>query len=60
MKLNLLDNQIDLILDSLQAYTKVSDKHQLIYATYESILSQKTEKQVKSTNTNDLKLVTNL
>lgn len=60
MKLNLLDNQIDLILDSLQEYTKVSDKHQLIYATYESILAQKTEKQVKSTNTNDLKLVTNL
>ena len=60
MKLNLLDNQIDLILDSLQEYTKVSDKKQLIYATYESLLAQKTEKQVKSTNTNNLKLVTNL
>lgn len=60
MKVNLLDNQIDLILDSLQAYTKVSDKKQLIYATYESLLAQKTEKQVKSSNTNELKLVTNL
>lgn len=60
MKVNLLDNQIDLILDSLQEYTKVSDKKQLIYATYESLLAQKTEKQVKSSNTNDLKLVTNL
>lgn len=47
MKLNLLDNQIDLILDSLQEYTKVSDKHQLIYATYESLLAQKVEKNMK-------------
>lgn len=47
MKLNLLDNQIDLILDSLQAYTKVSDKKQLIYATYESLLAQKVEKNMK-------------
>lgn len=48
MKVNLLDNQIDLILDSLQEYTKVSDKKQLIYATYESLLAQSIEKNVKN------------
>ena len=42
MKVNLLDNQIDIILKSLENYIVVSpEKRQLIYATYESLLSQK-------------------
>lgn len=56
MKVTLLNNQIELILDSLQAYTKVSDKKQLIYATYESLLAQKidTETQTCYKNVNKM------
>lgn len=51
MKLELLDIQIDLILKSLQEYSKNYDKKQLLYATYESVLEQKiSAKQVISTN----------
>lgn len=43
MKLNLLENQIELILKSLENYTKIApDKKQLIFSTYESLLNQKT------------------
>lgn len=42
MKINLLENQVDIILKSLENYIKINpDKIQLIYATYESLLSQK-------------------
>lgn len=41
MKVKLLNNQIELILKSLQEYSKVEkDKKQLIYVTYESLLTQ--------------------
>ena len=40
MKVILLENQIDIILKSLENYTQIDpDKIQLIYATYESLLS---------------------
>ena len=49
MKVVLLDNQIDLILKSLESYTKTNpEKLQLINCTYESLLEQKTSKQVIS------------
>lgn len=49
MKVVLLDNQIDLILKSLESYTKNNpEKLQLINCTYESLLEQKTSKQVIS------------
>lgn len=52
MKVVLLDNQIDLILKSLESYTKINpEKLQLINCTYESLLEQKTSKQVISSNT---------
>ena len=42
MKVNLLDNQIDIILKSLENYIVTTpEKRQLIYATYESLLLQK-------------------
>lgn len=42
MKVNLLENQIDIILKSLENYITISGKNKsLIYATYESLLSQK-------------------
>ena len=42
MKINLLENQIDVILKSLENYIVTTpEKRQLIYATYESLLSQK-------------------
>lgn len=42
MKVNLLDNQIDIILKSLENFIITTpEKRQLIYATYESLLSQK-------------------
>jgi hypothetical protein len=42
MKINLLENQIDIILKSLENYITINDKNKsLIYATYESLLSQK-------------------
>ena len=45
MKVILLDNQIDLILKSLESYTKINpEKLQLINCTYESLLSQFVEK----------------
>ena len=47
MKLNLLENQIELILKSLECYNDKT-KQQLKYATYESILDQYTrKKQIK-------------
>lgn len=47
MKLYLLENQIELILKSLECY-KCPEKQQLLYATYESILDQYTrKKQIK-------------
>ena len=49
MKVVLLDNQIDLILKALESYTKINpEKLQLINCTYESLLEQKTSKQVIS------------
>lgn len=44
MKLILLENQIELILKSLECY-KCPGKQQLLYATYESILDQYTRKK---------------
>lgn len=41
MRIVLLENQIDLILKSLESYSSETDKKQLLYSTYESILSQK-------------------
>lgn len=41
MKIILLENQIDLVLKSLEDYSAKTDKKQLLYSTYESILSQK-------------------
>ena len=44
MKVVLLENQVDIILKSLENYTQIDpDKIQLIYATYESLLSQKVD-----------------
>ena len=41
MKVNLLENQIELILKSLENYSVLDkEKLQLIYATYESLLDQ--------------------
>lgn len=42
MKVSLLENQIDIILKSLENYTRINpDKIQLIYSTYESLMAQK-------------------
>ena len=47
MNYTLLDNQIELILKSLQNYTSVDkEKMNLIYATYESLNSQFVEYRV--------------
>ena len=44
MNVFLLENQIDIILKSLENFTKVNpDKLQLIYSTYESILAQSSD-----------------
>ena len=44
----LLDNQIELILKSLQNYTQIDkEKMNLIYATYESLNSQFVEYRIK-------------
>lgn len=41
MKINLLENQIELIMKSLQNYHFIDNsKQQLIYATYESLQEQ--------------------
>ena len=59
MKIELLNNQIELILKSLESY-KCPEKQQLLYATYESLLDQYTrKKQIVSfpkCNTNVIKL----
>jgi hypothetical protein len=48
MNYNLLDNQIELILKSLQNYTQIDkEKMNLIYATYESLNSQFVEYRIK-------------
>lgn len=54
MRIVLLENQIDIILKSLENYTKNNpEKLQLIWATYQSLLYQKTEKtSVLKCNTN--------
>lgn len=45
MKVFLLDNQIDIILKSLENFIVINpEKRQLIYSTYESLLSQKLDK----------------
>ena len=53
MKINLLENQIELIMKSLQNYHFVdSSKQQLIYITYESLQEQlNSSKHVVSSNT---------
>lgn len=44
MKVILLENQIDIILKSLENYITINQENkQLIYATYESLLSQKVD-----------------
>lgn len=47
MKVILLENQIDIILKSLENYCKCSTDQQLIYATYESLLAQKVDNKEK-------------
>ena len=50
MRINLLENQIELLMKSLQEYSiKNRDKQQLIYATYESL-----QEQLTSANTNKI------
>lgn len=47
MKIYLLENQIDVVLKSLENYTKIDpEKLQLINATYESLLYQKCNENV--------------
>lgn len=42
MKLNLLENQVDCILKSLEFFSLLyPEKHQLIYSTFESVQTQK-------------------
>jgi hypothetical protein len=60
MKLTLLDNQVDLIMKSLQEYIKVSDKKNLIYSTYESIQYQVAKNQVNSASLEQSKNVTQM
>jgi hypothetical protein len=60
MKLTLLDNQVDLIMKSLQEYIKVSDKKNLIYATYESIQYQVAKNQVNKASLEEAKNVTQM
>lgn len=59
MKVLLLENQIELILKSLENYSVLDkEKMQLIYATYESLLDQlNTCKQEKSRVTESYKNV---
>ena len=59
MKIKLLENQIDIILKSLENYTKIDpNKMQLIYSTYESLLAQKTEnKTIEICNTNVTQMI---
>ena len=60
MKVRLLDNQIELILKSLQEYTKVEkDKKQLIYVTYESLLYQLIEARQEKSSANLSKPIDN-
>lgn len=61
MKVVLLENQINLILDSLKCYSKFSDKKQLIYSTYESLFNQLIEKTAeKSSDLECNKIVTKM
>lgn len=54
MRIILLENQIDIILKSLENYITISSENkQLIYATYESLLAQKVDilsKNERNTN----------
>ena len=53
MKIKLLENQIDIILKSLENYSKIDPQKNLIYSTYESLLAQKTENIIEEKcNTN--------
>lgn len=45
MKVVLLENQVELIMKSLQEFSKTSDKKQLIYSTYESLQYQLVKNQ---------------
>lgn len=62
MKIYLLENQIELILTSLQNYSTLDkEKLQLIYVTYESLLEQmKSSNQVISTKIERNKNVTQM
>lgn len=52
MRINLLENQIELLMKALQDYApKNRDKQQLIYATYESLQEQLTSKKALKINT---------
>lgn len=57
MKVTLLENQIEIILKSLENYTKINpEKIQLIYATYESLMAQKADHiSISERNTNVIK-----
>jgi len=51
MRINLLENQIELLMKSLENYApKNRDKQQLIYATYESLQEQLTSKKASKIN----------
>ena len=58
MKIVLIENQIDIILEALQSYIKQSDHKQLIYATYESLQTQKlkfsSDSKIVTTNTKNV------
>lgn len=50
MKIVLLENQVELIMKSLQEFSKTSDKKQLIYSTYESLQYQLVKNQTTENN----------
>lgn len=50
MKIVLLENQVELIMKSLQEFSKTSDKKQLIYSTYESLQYQLVKNQAAQDN----------
>ena len=51
MKVYLLENQIELLMKSLENYAPNNrDKQQLIYATYESLQEQLTSKKIPKIN----------
>ena len=50
MRITLIEKQIDMILKALENYSKSTSEKQLLYATYESLLAQKTANAVTKTN----------